>query len=142
MGFLYAMVDVGHDRCRMSEQRAHPRYAIELDAELVFGQGATSIKGRTHDISLGGFSMLSKVDTPTVANGSTCVVRLALVFSETEFSEHISLEGIAMWCTRLRGGVQIGVKFSALDAQARQYLELFIHFLESGEEDDPADAKD
>jgi hypothetical protein len=126
----------------MSEQRAHPRYAIELDADLEFGDGNASIKGRTHDISRGGFSMLAKADTRSVDSGTQCTVRVALVFSETEFSEQIALQGTVMWCTRLRGGVQIGIKFAALDAQAREYLDLFMHFLESGEEDDGDGADD
>lgn len=125
----------------MSEQRAHPRYAIELDAELDLRDGSPPIKSRTHDISRGGFSALAKSDIPTIANGASCIVRLALVFSETEFSEQISLDATVMWCTRLRGAVQLGVKFAELDQQARSYLDLFMHFLETGEEDEPGAAE-
>ena len=126
-------------QCDMSEQRQreHPRFAIELDAEIDLGDGTTRIRGRTHDISRGGFSMLAKaMDTSSVTAGSPCTVRLALVFSENEFSEHITLAGAVMWCTRLREGVQVGVKFALTDAQSRGYLDLFIHFLEEGEEDE------
>ena len=39
------------------QERAHPRYAIELDAELVLSHPDRSLRGRTHDISRGGFCM-------------------------------------------------------------------------------------
>jgi hypothetical protein len=118
----------------MSEQRAHPRYAIELDAQLLPVDGTPHIDGRTHDISRGGFCMLAQsVTTPPVV-GSVCEVRLSLVFSETEFSEPLALPGTIMWCTRLKQGLQVGVKFEGLDQKVQGYLDLFIRFLE-GDED-------
>jgi hypothetical protein len=64
-------------------------------------------------------------------------VKLALVFSETEFSEQLTLRGGIAWCTQLRGGTQIGVRFEALDAPSRGYLDLFIKFLEDGPDEPP-----
>ena len=61
-------------------------------------------------------------------------VKLALVFSETEFSEHLTLPATTVWCTPIKGAYQIGVKFAALDAQSRAYLDLFIKFLDGGDE--------
>jgi len=113
------------------EQRQHPRYAIELDAEITVA--GTSVSGRTHDISRGGFSMLARQSVPVGANGE---VKLALVFSETEFSEHLVLPAMAVWCTPMKGAYQIGVKFGALDPQNRAYLDLFMKFLDGGEEGD------
>jgi hypothetical protein len=127
----------------MAEQRAHPRYAIELDCVLDL-DADRKVHGRTQDISRGGFCMLAPADTAPVAAGSLCGIRLALVFSENEFSEQLALRGTVAWCTRLKGGVQVGVKFDQLDAQSRGYLDLFIKFLEEGREggDDDGDVVD
>lgn len=117
------------------QQRAHPRYAIELDAHLLPVGGAAPVEGRTHDISRGGFCLMSTtLETPPAA-GTVCEVRLSLVFSETEFSEPLILSGMVMWCTRLKLGTQVGVKFEGLDAKMNGFLDLFIGFLEGGEED-------
>ncbi len=123
------------------EQRAHPRYAIELDAQLVIG-GERTLRGRTQDMSRGGFCLLTPAAGTPVAPGTSCTIKLALVFSETEFSEQLSLPGLVAWCTRLKEGVQIGVKFDGLDAQSRGFLDLFIKFLEDGREPVADDAPD
>jgi hypothetical protein len=115
----------------MNDQRQHPRYAIELDAEVLVG--GQSVAGRTADISKGGFCMLAKGSVPVGATGE---VKLALVFSETEFSEHLTLPAMTVWCTPMKGVYQIGVKFTALDQQSRAYLDLFIKFLDDGDEAD------
>jgi c-di-GMP-binding flagellar brake protein YcgR len=113
----------------MTDQRQHPRYAIELDAEVIVG--GVSVVGRTHDISRGGFCMLARSPIPVHATGE---VRMALVFSETEFSEHLTLPAMTVWCTPMKGAYQIGVKFAQLDPQSRGYLDLFMKFLD-GDED-------
>ena len=115
----------------MKDQRQHPRYAIELDAEIDIA--GSSVSGRTHDISRGGFCMMARGSVPV---GATCDVKLALVFSETEFSEHLTLAATTVWCTPMKGVYQIGVKFAALDSTNRAYLDLFIKFLDGGEESD------
>jgi hypothetical protein len=114
--------------------RAHPRYAIELDAVLDIEGLAVAIHCRTQDISAGGFCVQAPVETPAVAVGKACGVKLALVFSDTEFSEQLSLRGTVAWSTRLKSGVQIGVKFDPLNDQGREYLGMFIKFLEEGRE--------
>jgi hypothetical protein len=119
----------------MSEQRAHPRYAIELDTVLEL-PGGISIHGRTQDISRGGFCMLAPSDAAAAEISTVCSIRLALVFSETEFSEQLTLPGAIAWYTKLRHGTQVGVKFAPLDPQSRGYLDLFIKFLEDGREQD------
>ncbi len=115
----------------MTDQRQHPRYAVELDAEIRVGD--VVVGGRTHDISRGGFCMLARHPVPMHA---ACEVKLALVFSESEFSEQLSLQAATVWCTPLKGVYQIGVKFGQLAPQSQAYLELFIRFLEGGDEDD------
>lgn len=119
----------------MKDQRLHPRYAIELDAELSVGD--VVVTGRTRDISRGGFCMLARHPVPVHA---ACGVRLALVFSENEFSEHLTLAATTVWCTPLKSAYQIGVKLGQLDPQSRAYLELFIKFLDGGDEgEDPTE---
>ncbi len=115
----------------MTDLRQHPRYAIELDAEISWG--ASRLNGRTHDISLGGFCFLAE---RLIEIGTECAVKLALVFSETEFSEQLSLGATVVWCTPFRGGHQIGLKFGHVDKQARAYLDLFLKFLQAGDADD------
>lgn len=122
-----------------SEQRAHPRYAIELDCELLVDE--RSVRGRTRDISKGGFSMLSPADTATIAGGLPCTVRVSLVFSETEFSEQLTLQGVVMWCTHMKAGTQVGVRFDTLDKTSTGYLDMFMKFLNDGE-DPPAEPDD
>jgi hypothetical protein len=123
------------------QQRAHPRYAIELDVILELDSGVR-VQGRTQDISRGGFCLLAPPTTQQVAPTTGCLVRLALVFSENEFSEQLTLRGNVVWCTPLKDGVQVGVKFETLDEQGRGYLDLFMKFLEEGREDDDSDDSD
>jgi hypothetical protein len=120
----------------MSEnRRQHPRYAIELDAEIHSRE--LRIVGRTRDVSKGGFCMLT--ERPLVI-GTACEVLLALVFSENQFSEQLRLQATIVWCTPMRGMFQVGLKFAPLDAENRKYLSLFMQFLEDGEhDDDPED---
>jgi hypothetical protein len=115
----------------MSEQRQHPRYAIELDVEVT-AEG-TMVEGRTHDISRGGFCMLAPAPVPVPAS---CSVKLALVFSENEFSEHLILTATTVWCTPVKNAYQIGVKFGALDVHSRGYLDLFTKFLDGDDDGD------
>jgi hypothetical protein len=116
----------------MTEQRrVHPRYAIELDCSV--STGDAQLKGRTQNLSMGGFCFEASQALPA---GSICMTSLALVFSDNQFSEHLKLEAEVMWCTVTRAGYQIGVKFAPLDAASRGYLDLFIQFLEGPEGDD------
>ena len=118
----------------MEEHRQHPRYAIELDAEALFE--GKRLAGRTHDISRGGFSLVIKEPLPV---GSPGQVKLALVFSENQFSEQLTLPATIVWCTPFGGGFQVGIKFSGLSDEIQGYLSLFIQFLEGGDGDDDDD---
>ena len=40
-----------------------------------------------------------------------------------------------VWCTATRGLHQIGVKFGAVDPESRRYLELFMQFLDGGDDE-------
>lgn len=122
----------------MNEQRAHPRYAIELDAELVLEGGAV-VSGRTRDLSKGGFCVYTE---EPVAVSTSCRARLALVFSENSFSEQLDLPATVVWSTPVAGRHQLGIKLGQIDAQMRGYLDMFIKFLEDGEEDGEEDAEE
>ena len=117
-----------------AQRRAHPRYAIELDAAIVTDD--RQLNGRTNNLSKGGFCMLTDDSLPL---GTPCKAKLALVFSENQFSEHLELTATVVWSTPTAGRYQVGVKFTQLDAQSRNYLDLFIQFLEGGEDDTESD---
>lgn len=57
---------------------------------------------------------------------------MALVFGENAFSEPLSVPGKIIWCTPVDGGYQMGAAFAPLDVQTKQYLEMFLNFLENG----------
>lgn len=114
------------------ENRQHPRYAVELDAEIIAADG-DSVVGRTRDLSKGGFCMLSR---GSMLIGTACKVKLALVFSENQFSEHLILPSTVVWCTPVQGAQQIGVKFAPLDPQNRGYLDMFMKFIADGDGSD------
>jgi hypothetical protein len=118
----------------MTDKRQHPRYAIELDAEIVVGEKL--VTGRTRDISRGGFCVLASQPLPV---HTACDVKLALVFSENQFSEHLALAATIQWCTPFKGAYQIGIKFGEVEPQYRGYLDLFIKFLDGGDDDDGGD---
>lgn len=115
--------------------RAHPRYAVELDAELTIG--SERAKGRTQNISKGGFCLESET---AVSIGEHGVARLALVFEEGQFSEQLEIACQIMWCTkRSSGGYQVGVRFADIGAEMEQYLSIFIRYLEDGDGDGDGD---
>jgi c-di-GMP-binding flagellar brake protein YcgR len=114
------------------QRRQHPRFAVELDATIDTAEG--TVLGRTRDVSLGGFCLLAQVPLPI---GEACTVHLALVFPEGQFSEHLTLPATVVWCTQVKAHHhQIGVKFEPLDPQSKNYLDLFMRFLEAPEGDE------
>jgi hypothetical protein len=119
----------------MDDHRQHPRYAIELDAEITTADAR--VVGRTGNISRGGFCLLA--DAP-LASHAACEVKLALVFEENQFSEQLKLPASVAWCTPLGGRYQIGVQFSPLTPQSRAYLDLFMKFLEEEEAEPEPDS--
>jgi len=109
-------------------KRAHPRYAVEVDAEFRGDFG--KLAGRTRDISSGG--MACWAGAPLVV-GSELDVALSLVFSEKEFSEPLVLRARIVWCTPLGGGKhQIGCAFGGPSRDTKQYLDMFLRYLQEG----------
>src|SRR5262245_37250745 len=112
----------------MTDQRQHPRFATELDAEVIVAEQRAA--GRTRDISKGGFSMTAETRLPVHVKGE---VRRALVFPDNRLSEPLRIPVSVVWCTAIAAGVQLGIRFERMDPQSRGYLDLFIRFLDSGD---------
>ncbi|MCD6497246.1 MAG: PilZ domain-containing protein [Deltaproteobacteria bacterium] len=110
-----------------TKRRAHPRFAVDMDAHvLVDGQ---SLSARTRDLSRGGICFILPVSMKV---GSNFTVQLSLVFGENAFSEPLVLVGKIIWSTKVEDGFQIGAAFVSLDDEVRQYLNMFLNFLENG----------
>jgi Tfp pilus assembly protein PilZ len=108
----------------MTGSRAHPRYAIEIDAELGFGE--RRIPARTRNVSHGGLAIVAAEPAPV---GELIVVTLALVF-ETAKSEALPLRGRVVWCSPIADGTyQIGVVFVAVRAEERANVDMFLRYL-------------
>jgi Tfp pilus assembly protein PilZ len=109
----------------VTDSRAHPRYALEIDAEIQTHSGA--VPGRTRNISHGGLSL--EAGAP-VTPGQEVLVTIALVFDKELLSEPLPLRGRVAWCSAIaEGRHQIGVVFVALTGDERLYVDLFLRYL-------------
>jgi Tfp pilus assembly protein PilZ len=105
--------------------RAHPRYALEIDAEI--SSEARVIPARTRNISAGGLCVATSQALPV---GVDVLVRLSLVFEDESYSEALPLRGRVVWCTPVGGDVfQLGVTYVGLSAEQRLYVDLFQRYL-------------
>jgi len=110
-----------------TKRRAHPRFAVDMDAHvLVDGE---SLSARTRDLSRGGICFILPV---AMKVGFRFTAELSLIFGENVFSEPLVLLGKVIWSTKVEDGYQIGGAFVALDEEVRQYLNMFLNFLENG----------
>lgn len=107
--------------------RAHQRFAVEIDAEITTEAG--TFGAVTRDLSRGGICFL--VLAP-MAIGTRFGVSLSLVLGENMFSEPLTLMGQVVWCTKTGEGYQIGASFTEVTPQARKYLLMFLNFLAEG----------
>jgi hypothetical protein len=110
-----------------SDARAHPRYALEVDAEVRTASG--TIPARTRDVSRGGLAMTLPQPLPL---GTEVMLNLALVFDEKTFSEPLLLRARVVWCTRLADKHQVGTTFVAMTNEQRAYLDMFMRYLTEG----------
>ncbi|MBI4508232.1 MAG: PilZ domain-containing protein [Deltaproteobacteria bacterium] len=111
-----------------NESRAHPRYAIELDAEVTLGD--TLVPARTRDVSRGGLCFFTQAPLPL---GGDVDLNLALVFDEQTFSEPLRVRARVVWCTQLgESKYQVGTSFYRLTSETRAYLEMFLRYLTEG----------
>ncbi len=109
----------------MGQSRAHPRYALEIDAEIRFEQ--QRIPARTRNVSHGGLSLITATPLPA---GRQVTIVIALVFDQEAMSEPLPLRGRVVWCTELdRDRYQVGATFESLTREERQYLDLFLRYL-------------
>jgi hypothetical protein len=121
-----------------AENRASPRYALEAEIEVSAASGLA--RGRTDNLSRGGFAAV--VDR-AIERGSTVRVKIALVFAEDSFSEPLELTARIVWDTQLGSDRhQIGASFISLTAAEKEYLEMFLRYLEEGAESDEDDDDD
>lgn len=109
--------------------RAHPRYALDLDAEIRFGD--LRIPARSRNVSSGG--MCFTLDEPLPV-GCEVELSMALVFEEEVFSEPLNVRARVVWCTRLGDKLQVGTCFVGLTNEDRDYLEMFLRYLKEGEQ--------
>ena len=115
------------DEGRYPVQRAHPRFAVDMDARISTDMGRYKV--RTHDLSRGGISVY--VPFP-LDSGSTFTIELALIFGQNAQSEPLVLLARVVWCTHHQDGYQVGASFLSIDDQTRQYLQMFLNFLSEG----------
>ena len=110
--------------------RAHPRYAVEIDAQVTTPSGPLPV--RTRDVSRGGLAFTAP---HALASGQEVAISMALVFSENSFSEPLKVRARIVWSTELTPGRhQIGTAFTHMTGEQRSYLSLFLRFLEEGKE--------
>lgn len=112
----------------MTEQpnlRQHPRFAVELAAEIVVG--GERIQTPTKDMSRGGICLISPKRLPT---GTEIVLSLSLVLGTRAFSESLRLSGRVVWCTEIEQAFQVGVAFVHVDLETNGFLEMYLRFLE------------
>ena len=108
-------------------RRRHPRFAVEVEAEI-------SIEGqlwaaKTRDLSRGGMCFLLP---GSLEMGTTFDVKLSLLGGEARRSETLALGGSVVWCTPTPNGCQIGAAFTQMTADSQQNLESFLHVLAEG----------
>ena len=118
-----------------SDSRAHPRYALEVDAEVRTQTGV--IPARTRDVSRGGLALVLAEALPL---GTELTLNLALVFDEETFSEPLLLRARVVWCTRIADKHQIGTTFIAMTNEQRAYLDMFMRYLTEGKRRAAAEA--
>ena len=105
--------------------RAHDRYAVEVDAEIVAAD--RTIPARTRNVSRGGLCVRT---ARAMLPGEDVTVSLALIFDESAMSESLAVRGRVVWCTRLaHEHHQMGVMFVGLTGDQRSYLEMFLRYL-------------
>ncbi len=117
-------------------EREHPRYAHEAAVRChVRGK---QLDGRTRNVSRGG--VCADLTDP-IAVGTDLHIDLVLVFDADTQSEPLRLPARVVWCTTVDDGYQIGLAFRPLNAEASEYLDLFLRYLDDSR-DEPAPAGD
>ena len=113
-------------------QRAHPRFALEIDASVHVGE--RKIPARTRNVSRGGLAVIVPLAIPV---GQGVTVSMSLVFesqgSGSAMSEPLPLQGRVVWCSPIctedGDGFQLGVMFVGIRHEERSYVDMFLRYL-------------
>jgi hypothetical protein len=114
------------------QEREHPRFAHE--AAITLRTADVVVAGRTANVSRGG---LCATLAESISIGATLEVDVQLVFEDERQSEPLRLPGLAVWCTAVDDGYQVGVRFQAIDSETAENLTMFLRYL-GGASDSPA----
>jgi len=115
--------------------RKYPRYALEATIRVEI-DGKSVASGIARDVSRGG--LCASLDAALPA-GSDATVELSLRFDEDTFSEPLTLPARVVWATSFGESTQTGFQFAPLSDEQRSYLEMFLRFLEQGQDAEDAD---
>jgi len=109
------------------QEREHPRFAHE--AAITLRAADVVIAGRTANVSRGG---LCATLAEPISTGTTLEVDVQLVFEDERHSEPLRLPGLAVWCTAVDDGYQVGVRFQMIDSETTENLTMFLRYLGGG----------
>jgi len=113
------------------QRRQHPRYAIALQVKIAAGERV--VVGESKDLSRGGISLHAP---EPFAVSDAVELEIALVFGDNTFSEPLKLPAVMVWCTKMGARWQLGAKFVKPNHETREYLELFLRYLEGDEDEE------
>jgi hypothetical protein len=111
---------------RTEDARRHPRYAVDVEANLTL-TGGRRLGARTRDLSRSGICIITG---EPLAGGALLDVDLVLAFGGDAFSEPLSLVARVVWCANLGGSFQVGAMFDDLTEQQDGFLEMFLQYLD------------
>ena len=115
---------------RMDNRRKHSRYAVAIGAEI--DAGGAAFEGETRDLSEGGVSVLlpeQAATEPGLAEGKSVTLTLILTQDGVEDPEEtpFARQASVMWSAPTDDGrFQLGLRFTALSADARGRLQRFL----------------
>lgn len=107
------------------QEREYPRYAH--GAAITLNTPDRTSSGRMSNLSLGG---LCATLAEPIAVGTAIEVDIQLIFADDLQSEPLRIAARVVWCTSLRDGHQVGVRFRPLDAEKSEYLTMFLRYLD------------
>jgi hypothetical protein len=128
---------VSDDRAVTAQSRQFPRYAVAASVELRPSSGDPAVLGRTRNVSRGGLCAATR---SSVRIGADVEARITLVFKGGAVSEPLVLPMRIVWCTAMGSEFQVGCSFLGVTAEQRQYLEVFLKYLEEGAAAEEAEA--
>lgn len=116
----------------MKEKRQHPRYNVELRAEVFTGKEIIPVL--TRNISKGGLSLV--LNRP-IEEGKTIAISLFVTEDgiEDPDREPLNLKAKLVWCAEQEdGSYVVGARFMELKPEEDRILDSLISILEKGEE--------